>query len=242
MKTYTYKNLRRQLDRDLVNSTEKIELLNQIRVRPGKLATIQENQQLEEMEYNERDFLHDQGVIALMLEAKAAKKNTYNPFLLDSGDYIKQVEFEHEIKELIHQKKKFHYDFIIKKGPHCTPMQLDFDGEQVRLFLIDAAGDERNIPYANSLLSSAKHNEFRTVIGGIQHDPVSCSIFSIQHLNNLFNLFQAGDINNWTTRDARLLKNIQSTSSFKSYYDKTVDKKEKVTLAEHIDNYSSDSR
>ena len=60
---------------------------------------------------------------------------------------------------------------------------------QLRVFYIDAAGDRRNAPYAQAL--GKKHRDTERYLfpsGGIQFDHASCSVFSIQDLNNLTKL------------------------------------------------------
>ncbi len=43
------------------------------------------------------------------------------------------------VKQKTNSKQPFHYDLILQlKGNHCTPLQIDSDGDTTKLFCIDS--------------------------------------------------------------------------------------------------------
>lgn len=238
--------LRKELNEALDISTQRIALLDKIRARRSKKATSAE---LAWLNTHAVEPLSDD-MVALMLEAKADKRQQkglmYRPFLIVNGSQSDR-EFDFKIKELIKNKQPFHYDCIIKTGGHCSPMQLEFDGESLRIFYLDSTKDSRNFGHATFFQNIHNKVEFYHYSkGGIQADDTSCSIFSLQNLNALSNA-SLDDKKRIHTHimsllDPVFLKNAQSTSFLNDYYnsfpDATVDKKKTKTLKEHIDQYS----
>ncbi len=239
-------NTEKRLDKCIELTTQHIALLDEIRARPDKKATFEEKKTL--LAFN-RPLL-DANILALMLEAKARKRKakgqgSYNPVLIGMDDNISVLEFEYKISELIYNREPFHYDCILMSSDHCSPMQIHSDGEQVRLFYIDAATYPRHLPFFNSFRTKYSNVSVYGYNGGIQSDDISCPIFSIQHLNNLsqrllnrpepygLEIFSLSPI---------FLKHIQSTSSLPEYYRlhgaETMDKKHEKTLQMHVDEYS----
>ncbi len=238
--------IKKELHEQLEISTRRIKLLDQIRERDGKQATQEETQHLACGFYSVPPATSE--IVALMLEAKAEKRQVknirYEPFLIDRDDFLLKLAFNDAIEQLISNKEPFRFDYIIKAYNHCSPMQMHFDGEHLRTFFIDAAGDIKNYLYASSLQSNRA--EFNYCMGDIQFDSSSCAIFSLQHLNNLSNLSSdksslKGDPS-YLGLPAVFLKNIQSMSKLEEYYaqngNNTIDKNGKKTLKEHIDNYT----
>ncbi len=336
--TKSYEELEAELSKLLDISSKRIDLLNTIRQREGMKATPDEQLFLDpdKNPQNAVAALSDE-VICLMLEAKSNKRkikgNNYQPFLIHAGDIhdprdiSSANELNRKIDEHIANKEPFHYDFIIKTGDHCSPMQIDSNGEEVRMFYIDAGLCQRNDAYASSLkdyrlasMSSLKDKEnpsFATIYidedgqyivrdrngkvthgklegielsdlslkinnprdypkfkeevltftsnqghtplndlqgvdfygytkAGIQSNQTSCSVFSLQHLNNLSNLTASETPNIAVDKAIKLpavfLKNIQSTSQLPEYYRdnqlRTVDKQGMIKLEDHIAQYS----
>ena len=245
-------NLRQMLE----HSSRRVALLDGIRSRADKTATKEESRHLnaESGDYAVGSASDD--IVALMLDVKAEKRLEkgldYRPFLLKAKDLVTKWCIDQSIAQHVEAGLPFHYDFILKDGPHCSPLQVDFDGVQLRVFYIDAAGDRRNAPYAQAL--GKKHRDTERYLfpsGGIQFDHASCSVFSIQDLNNLTKL--SLDEKKTLATEAipnglpaalapAFIKNIQRPSKLGEYYelnkDKTIDKKGKRRLEQHLDDYS----
>lgn len=244
MRNSTEDLLEKELLTAFAISEQRITLLDTIRSRPNKRATPEESKWL----YSNPVPVLSENIIALMLEAKAKKRQQknrqYQPFII-IADTPSVDEFQYKIAELIRKKQPFHYDCIIKKGGHCTPMQFEFDGNYFRIFSLDAAGDLRNENFTQ-LFDNKMSFFYPYVGGGIQADKSSCSVFSIQHLNTLSNadLRQKIQIRQCFPEllDPVFLKNIQKTTSLPEYYKQhqnaTIDKNGLKTLQKHIENYS----
>lgn len=175
-------------------SKKKIELLETIKARGNRLATPEEKEELARLQLEALD----PEVIALILDAKAQrrdKKRTfddtvdeYKPFLV--GDMLAQAELKFKLEKALEADSAFRFDFILHSGVHCSPVQISYNPpEDVNLFYIDAAGDPSNVKYLNDLVGVIR--KFKAIkfyvfeAGGLQKDTTSCSIFSVQHLNNL---------------------------------------------------------
>jgi hypothetical protein len=242
-----------KLKEALTISNRRIALLDKIRARPRMLATKEEQLQLrKEDAYGEQNICVPalpKEVVALMLEQKTKKKKyeKYKPFILDISNERQRLEFSYKLKKLTEAKKPFHYDLILFKPTHYSPLQIDYDGEKVRMFYIDAAGDTRNLPFVSSLGDSLSVKEGDLLIkeGGLQFDHSSCSTFSIQHLNTLFSSMAARDSMGEELIDPALMKHIQSTTKLKEYIEKKGDQSDLLvnpsthrTLKAHINNYN----
>ncbi len=250
--------IKRDLQNRLNLMTEKIALLNEIRARPGHQATPEEMAVLDlyQQTYDSLVRINTDGdIIALMLEAKAEKRankedtNTYQPFLLDTTDKLKQWMFNALINEKMSAHEPFRYDVVLQgyRG-HCSSAHMEFDGTNLNLFYIDAAADtgviEQNYNYLVRTLGEEriKKEHLRVVLPQIQYDKTSCAIFSIQHLNRLSHLSVEELMSKNLQLDGALMKNIQSISHFNDYpaelKTQFIDKKQNKTLAQHIEAYS----
>lgn len=247
--TEEYLKIKKLLEEKILAIEVKTNIINECK-KNGKAATLEQARILDE-----RLVPMSDNEIALMLEAKAMKRNLkknktnlYEPFLITKEN---EEEFNKMLSSLP-EDQAFHYDIVIKNGAHCTPMQIHSDGTgKVRTFFIDAAGDYKNISTAlqyGSSLNAEEHMVFRT---GAQKDSFSCSIFSIQDLNSMSKLSQeeliSSTMNNSKSDpinlNPRFMKNSQSVTELKAYIEANQDKKGKVVsknknLEEHISDFS----
>lgn len=189
-------------------------------------------------------------IIALMLEAKASKRQlkgeTYQPLLIKTSDYCVKWMFKNLISEKIKLRLPFRYDCILysHKG-HCSAMQIEFDGEKTRLFYIDAVGNKENLPFAQ-LIAENYAQELYFSEPHLQLDSYNCSIFSIQHLNNLSNRSEKERTSITDTVDNPIapvfLKNIQSISALNKIYStrktQPINKIQTKTLEQHVEKFS----
>ncbi|MBP7190353.1 MAG: hypothetical protein KA998_03840, partial [Rickettsiaceae bacterium] len=117
--------------------------------------------------------------IMLMLQAKSDKRRakgrpSYCPFLIDDANKNKFINFLAGISK----DKPFHYDIILTNGNHCTPLQIHSDGIDIRMFSLDAAGDNRNQQAIEEIEDALGIISYNNSEVGTQKDSISCSIYS----------------------------------------------------------------
>jgi len=234
------------------NSQRRINLLNTIRARANRTATKEELIQLNERPGDYVVEPLDKEIIALILDIKAENRRTknhkYEPWIIDTTDLVTEWALNKKISECTNNTQPFHYDFILKRGPHCSATQIDFDGENLRVFFVDASPDPRNLNYALSFKTNHQPAEnYLFSKGGIQFDETSCSIFGIQDLNSLSKLaleerMKIKDSPLPEGVPAVFIKNIQRPSNLDQYFrgntENTIDKKRTKTLKDHLEDYS----
>jgi hypothetical protein len=212
-------------------------------------------------------------VVALMLESKARKRNSkireggyqYNPFILsssfdwdlfiyeDSSSNESPSDIENFCKYLagIPDEKPFHYDIIFRPEDfHSAALQIDSNGQHVRLTYIDSAKDLNKkaiIQLEKAVGADYKHNYLQ---GNIQNTGYGCSIFSIQNLNKMSRKYEQNNHSYLTENTSfndlspDFIKHIQSIKGAISYNEanqnKTlyIDKNSTKTFKEHIDDFT----
>lgn len=247
--TEEYLKIKKLLEEKILAIEVKINIINECK-KNSKAATLEQARILDK-----RFVPMNDNEIALMLEAKAVKRNLkknktnlYEPYLITKEN---DQEFNKMLASLP-EDQPFHYDIVLKNGAHCTPMQIHSDGTgKVRIFFIDAAGDYKNISTAGKYGSSLNAEEHMVFQTGAQTDSFSCSIFSIQDLNSMSKLSQEELISSTMNNsegdpinlNPRFMKNSQSITELKAYIEANQDKKGKVVsknknLEEHISDFS----
>lgn len=229
------------LESQLKISDEQVRLFETIHKRPDKRAT---NKEIDKLKGSSP---LNAGVMTLILEAKSRNREKrgqkYQPFLLNTEGLL-PMALEFHIKQMMLAKTPFHYDCILQYGRHCSPLQLDFDGDQFQIFYIEGSLDNRNEPAVHMLSQHAN------VVGlystdKIQADLCNCGIFSLQQLNKLpdkQSIMSAMEQNSTLELHAAFIKNAQKSQTIEEYLQKHsmayVDKHQRTTLQNHMDRYS----
>jgi hypothetical protein len=202
--------------------------------------------------------------VALMLQSKRDSRERkgvkYEPFLLQND---RDKEIFNKLLADMPKGQAFHFDIIIQYehgGLHCTPLQIHSDGQNVRIFTLDAyyGYDDSHNPNLQAVESIEMALGTRAHVyapGGLQKDYMSCSIFSIQDLNSMSNI-GVDNLPRYLTRADNLevdddyiklhpkfIKNAQSMSLIEDYLneyqgDTFVDKKKRKMLEEHVENHA----
>ncbi len=198
-------------------------------------------------------------IIALMLEAKARKRNKklleqgienveYNPFMLcEADDYEKFIDYLTGLPK----DQPFHYDIIFRPGDiHSTGLQIDYDGNnKMRIFYIETGANVNSIEREeiDKILDAELHSYTE---GKVQKAGYGCSIFSKQHLNKMSDNQREGvellkaDDNQLVDLSPVFLKHIQNfelADKVKEAHlgeEFFIDKRHRKTFEQHLEDYT----
>ncbi|MCC8372329.1 MAG: hypothetical protein LN568_06365 [Rickettsia endosymbiont of Pseudomimeciton antennatum] len=256
----SYEELKARLDENIAIMEEKIAIIDDLRANKKKHPTTEQEKVLNsgKPSYPEE--------IALMLQAKSNARAEhgidYQPVLIKDEEGLSKLKAI--VQQNFHSKKPFHYDLIIQtteegreRGIHCTPLQIDSDGDNIKLFHIDSVGS-RNLVNFWSILAVADSIKVDTNLyydekGGTQQDKFSCSAFSIQDLNTMSNLgakslsqylppSESNDKRTMSALHPRFVKNAQSSAAIRENLtneeNKTVIVSKNKTIEQHVEDYS----
>jgi ankyrin repeat protein len=240
--------LEQELRKRLKESDKLISLLNSIRDRDHHLATESELFQL-------KKILHvralDNNIIPLVMETIAREaaqhNNRYQPLFL-TRDALTQSTLDYKINQLLSKNKPFRYDCIIKTMAHCSPLQLQFDGQSFSVYYLDAGLDGLNHDQAVSWQEQAHYAGIYTS-GGIQTDASSCAVFSIEHLYDLSwcsttdkqTIHHAEQSKNPLLLSPVFLKHSQRTfkpeNHEEHYFNRPINEEGTKTIGQHLDEH-----
>lgn len=238
-----YEQILDQLNSNLDQINRKIELIEEAKTS-GRTTSIEETAFLAS---TQEPYSNEE--ICFMLEAKsnrrAAKGKKYQPILLNSQDTLNEF-----IGLLAGMKgQSFHYDIILKdqSGVHCTPIQINSNGNEISLFYVDAVGGIENIQTKEKIENALGIKANQNVCVGSQTDKFSCAIFSLKDLNTMSKLPKedlrislSDDPNKkllGDTLNEKFIKNSQSLSLASKYNPNAVVSKA-LTLSQYIDHYT----
>jgi hypothetical protein len=231
--------LRTWLEHQYCESDKVVQLIKTIQLRCNKIARPNEYNKIKDFQNSKLCEVFTDDVIALVLEAKSKKRTQkgtpYQPFL-----HVCDFESNRVLKKtlLFHFKQTipFHFDLIVKSGAHCTAVQLDFDGNDFRVYYLDAAGSFHNEPFMEEMSKLTNPHFVITKRLRIQRDNKSCAIYSIQHLNKLSHL----KITEKEKLPAVFFKHSQTSTFFKEaqYNEQPIHKNTGTVFKDHINQYS----
>lgn len=195
-----YKKIKERMDWRIKLEEEKLTIIKNLN-KTGEIATEEQVKTLGRGSYLSSEEI----VLILQAQSRAKAKlgEIYQPILLDNDPAI--YNMWEIIQNNIEKKKNFHYDLIFKASPdtpHCVPIQINFDGEQVTFFVVEAAGPYD--PEVQAFITKQLIKKFDYTLnynlhnGGVQSDYFNCAIFSINDLRNMSKLQEYEDLSKYT--------------------------------------------
>ncbi|WP_341756829.1 MULTISPECIES: hypothetical protein [unclassified Candidatus Tisiphia] len=247
----SYRELKESLDAKIALVEKKIAIIDDLRINKDKHATTEQMELLKP-----GDQMHPEE-IALALQAKSNARAehgiNYQPVLITNQDSLNKLKAV--VQQKYDSKQPCHYDLILQtKGHHSTPLQIDSDGDTIKLFCTDAAGLKNHLYHFWGILDIAESVKIDTNIyfdGGIQTSKFGCATFSIQDLNTMSNLdpknleqhlLPASNKGKIPNLHPRFVKNAQSSKAIRDNLtneeNKTIIVSKNKTLEQHVEDYS----